>query len=537
MCSDLFSQVSPNKYYLEFTDKENNAYTIEEPERFLSERALDRREKQNIKIDFADLPVSEYYVDSLRKLGLEVLNVSKWFNSATVYTMDLQLIDTISNISFVKNVLIPSTKKEDDRTIPKYSGKRNLITYQEENINNYYNYGESFTQISINNGHKLHNKGFRGKGMLIAITDAGFSGLPDLPAFDSIYSDNRVLATRNFVKGNDFVYDYGTHGMRVFSIIGANYPGKLIGSAPEADYLLLMSEDPDTETYIEEINWLSAAEYADSLGADIINVSLGYTGFDTPGFDHLYSDMDGRTAIISRAATVAARKGMIVVSAASNNGNSSKYPWIAAPADADSILTVGAINAGENYASFSSIGPSADGRVKPDVVAMGERTITQSPDGTVSGGNGTSYAAPVISGLVACLWQKFPQKTNMEIIRAVQMSSNYYNLPTDTIGYGIPDFGLASDLLELGNPINNNEGILIYPNPFNNNVEIIFKNNIIDSVNISISDMSGKIVSQMKKRPYSQKIILDNLEHLTQGVYVIKLIINDKEYSQKIIKK
>jgi hypothetical protein len=540
ICTNLLSQVSPNKYCIELTDKNNNTYSLEHPEQFLTQRALERRAKQNIGIDYTDLPVSNHYIDSLRNLGLKILNVSKWYNFVTVYTTNTNLIDTITNISFVANVLTPPNKKTIEN-IKVRKHKYNTKKHKEESKNiaagSYYNYGDSYRQININKADKLHNEGFRGAGILIAITDAGFSWLPNLPSFDSIYNENRVLATRNFVHGGTHVYDYNTHGTRVFSILGANYSGQLIGSAPEAEFLLLMSEDPHSETYIEELNWVSAAEFADSLGADIINVSLGYVEFDTPEFNHSYFDMNGKTALISRAATMAAHKGIIVVSAAANNGRSSTYPWIGAPADADSILSVGAINQDKLYASFSSTGPAADGRIKPDIVAMGEGAYNQNENGSVGRGSGTSFAAPLISGFVACLWQKYPQKNNMEIIDAVKKAANFYNNPTDTLGYGIPDFELASAILDNNNfsidDLNNN--ILMYPNPFINNCNIVVKDNV-DSVIISVSDINGKLIFSIKEKVTENRLYINDLNYLPSGVYLISFIINEKKYSKKIVK-
>lgn len=541
--TNVYSQISPNKYYIELTDKNNNIYNLDNPENFLSERSIQRRVKQGIEINLTDLPVSDFYIDSLKSLGLEIINVSKWFNSVTVYSTDISLIDTICNLSFVKDKL-----KSNNRNINQISTKREIQKNSKrqpvllKSQNDYYNYGQSINQIYLNNGQTLHNDGFRGKGMLIAVTDAGFQNLPELPAFDSLFAENRILATRNFVMGGNYVYDYSTHGMKVLSILAGNYPGQLIGSAPEASYLLLMSEDSHSETYIEEFNWVSAAEFADSLGADIINVSLGYVKFDNDMFSHSYSDMNGHTAISSKAATLAARKGIIVVASAANSGNSETHPWIAAPGDADSIITVGAVRENGLYTSFSSIGPSFDGRVKPDVVAMGHGTTNQAINGSISTGNGTSYAAPIISGLVACLWQKYPDKNNMEIIDAVRKSSNFYNNPTDTIGYGIPNFSIASNIIENYVNLYNDNQIFISPNPFKDEIEIVFKSNTDDSVKIQITDISGKVVYMnnlnLKTINNNTRVTINNLNSLPKGLYILSVFfINcNAKFSKKLIK-
>lgn len=534
-----FSQVAPNKYYIEFTDKNNNTFSLSRPEEFLSERALQRRAVQNIDLDMSDLPVTQMYVDSLESLGLEVLNVSKWFNSATVYTLDSLLIDSITYLGFVSNSAKQLPVNNERTPVPEKYNIPRESKISDSKVD-YYNYGTSSDQIFMHNGQVLHNEGFRGHGMLIAVTDAGFTGLPDLPAFDSLYQAGRIVSTRNFVHGGDFVYSYSTHGMRVLSILAGNYPGSLIGSAPEADYLLLMSEDPSSETYLEEINWISAAEYADSMGADVINVSLGYLNFDTPEFSHDYSQMDGNTAMISMAAKVASSKGIIVVASAANSGGNAVHPWINAPGDAKDIITAGAVWSDMSYAAFSSIGPSYDGRVKPDVVAMGGGTTNQELDGSFSQGNGTSFSSPILSGLIACLWQKFPEKTNMEIMEAVRQASNLYNNPTVYLGYGIPDFELAGIILSSGKDYTRESRIDIFPNPFTSDFVISLDNNSGDSVQVMVNDITGRrnyLWMEHTCKDENVKIKIDDLARLKPGIYIITVIINTTRYSEKIIKK
>ncbi|MDD3739635.1 MAG: S8 family serine peptidase [Bacteroidales bacterium] len=533
------SQVAPNKYYIEFTDKNYNDYDLERPEEFLSERSLQRRANQNIELDLSDLPVTQLYVDSLESIGLDVINVSKWFNSATVYTLDSLLMDTIDYLGFVSNSAKYKPLQINKISVPeRYKVPREIISGSRNT--NYYNYGTSADQIYMHNGQTMHNNGFRGQGMLIAITDAGFTGLPNLPAFDSLFDAERVLSTRNFVYGGENIFSYSTHGMRVLSILAGNSPDSLIGSAPEANYLLLMSEDPDSENIIEEINWISAAEYADSIGADIINVSLGYLDFDMPEYSHTYQSMDGKTAIISIAAEIASSKGMIIVASAANSGDDPIHPWINAPGDANNILTAGAVWSNQSYAAFSSIGPSYDGRVKPDIVAMGGGTTNQELDGSFGQGNGTSFSSPILSGLIACLWQQFPDKTNEEIMDAVRKSSHLYNSPTDFLGYGIPDFNLAGKILNTGIDYIPENKFSIYPNPFDSVFVININTNPGDYVQIIINDISGKnnyIWMEFKAKENNSKITIDDLDRLKSGIYIINVIINNSRYSEKLIKK
>ncbi|MDD4150400.1 MAG: S8 family peptidase [Bacteroidales bacterium] len=535
----LYAQVAPNKYYIEFTDKNNNGYSLDNPEDFLTARSLQRRANQGILLSENDLPVTQTYVDSLNALGLRVINTSKWFNSATVYTLDTLLIDSISYLGFVSNSMKYKPYPEGETREVNQRYKKIRETNPRKEKSDYYNYGDCAVQIKMTNAHKLHNEGYRGEGMMIAVTDAGFTGFPNLPSFDSLYNENRVLATRNFVHGGDSVNNFSTHGMRVLSILAANYPGNLVGSAPMATYLLLMSEDPASETFIEELNWISAAEYADSLGTDIISVSLGYVNFDTPEFSHTYETLDGRHAIISSAATIASRKGMIVVAAAANSGEDAVHPWIAAPGDADSIITAGAVWPDGNYAAFSSIGPSYDGRVKPDLVAMGGGTYNQNTDGSIGTGNGTSFSAPLLSGMIACLWQKFPNKTNMQIIEAARQSGHLYNTPTVYLGYGIPNFEHAITILDIGEYKAPNNSCSIFPNPFNNDFSIQFNNNPGDSIEISILDINGRMTYLWMEHTATEKdtiLKIDDLQNFKPGTYIITISLNNSRFSEKLIK-
>ena len=256
-------------------------------------------------------------------------------------------------------------------------------------------------------GDILHNRDLKGKGKLIAILDAGFSRVDEMIAFEELFAENRILGTKDFVQRNNNVFDEHTHGMMVLSTMGAENKGQIIGTSPEASFWLLRTEDVDSENLIEEYNWLCAAEFADSVGADIINSSLGYTTFDDAGQNHTYTDMDGRTAPVSIAATIAAQKGMIVVNSAGNSGSGS-WHFIGAPADADSILSVGAVDENADFAWFSSYGPSFDGRVKPTVVAQGRNTIVATSNNGTLTGNGTSFSSPIVAGLSACLWEAHP---------------------------------------------------------------------------------------------------------------------------------
>lgn len=533
-----FTQVAPNKYYIELRDKSNNLYSLDNPEEFLSERALQRRANQNIMLDYSDLPLSQVYIDSLKTFNISILNVSKWFNSVLVYAENPETIDSIKNLDFVNNTLKFEIKNDNKLAVDsKYKFLPEIKKVEQSD--SYYDYGPSADQIFMLNGHELHNRGYRGQGMLVAITDAGFKGLPNMPSLEHVFNENRLIATRNFVHGGDSVFAYSTHGMRVFSILAGNSEGNLIGTAPEADYVLLMSEDPDSENLIEEINWVSAAEFADSIGVDIINVSLGYLDFDMEENNHTYQDMDGETSIISIAAHTASQKGMLVVVAAANSGDDHEHPWIASPGDAKDVITAGAVWSNQSYASFSSIGPSYDGRIKPDLMAMGAGTYNQELTGDFGYGNGTSFSAPLLAGMFACLWQQFPNKTNFEIMEVAKQSASLYNEPNEFMGYGIPDFYLASQILISGKENFEIKKLSVNPNPFNRDFNINLNNNIGDEIIITIGDTLGRknyIWYKLTASEDNQKVNISDLSDLKPGSYIVKVSVNSVKYSTKLIK-
>ena len=405
----------------------------------------------------------------------------------------------------------------------------------------YYNYGNALNQIQMLHGDKLHDLGFRGDGKIIAMLDAGFYRVDSMTAFDSLRAHNRIIATYDFVDHNSNVYDDHTHGSMCFSIIGANDPGNIVGTAPEASFLLYRSEDAATEKLIEEYNWATAAEAADSAGADIISSSLGYTRFDDSTMNHTYSDMDGRTAPISIAANIASRKGIVVVSSAGNEGNG-QWHYISAPADADSILTIGAVDAAGAYASFSGTGPSADGRIKPTVVAQGQGTFVSDPySNTVFSGNGTSFSCPVIAGLVASLWQAIPSANNMQIINAIVQSASQYSNPDSLLGFGIPNFDSArNSLLAVFNPYYGKGDFIekIFPNPFKNQLNINFYADSNSQYTTEIFDLSGKrvMIKYGKFIPYTINSINLATASLGKSVYILRITTEKHVFQSRILK-
>jgi serine protease AprX len=436
-CNDASAQFT--RYLVRFKDKGSNTHTIANPAGYLSQRAINRRTRYNIPIDSTDLPVTARYLDSIRSVpNVTILNVSKWLNQVSILTTDPAAITKINSFPFVISAA-PLAARFD--MIPRKNSK-----FGEEAdgriMADYFNYGMSAGQITIHNGNFLHNIGLRGQGMIIGVLDAGFYNYTTLKSFDSINANGQVLGTYDFVKNETSVVEDFAHGMSVLSIMAANVPGTFIGSAPKASYYLFRTEDAATEYPIEEHNWVVGAERVDSAGGDVINSSLGYTTFDNATFNHSYADMNGDTTIAAKGADLAAKKGILVVNAAGNDGNAA-WHYLGTPADGDSVLAVGAVSVSGAVASFSSYGPSSDGQVKPDVASVGQGTVIQLTNNNIGTGNGTSYASPNMAGLATSLWQGFQEASNMRIIRVLRETGNKVANPDDRVGYGIPDLRKA----------------------------------------------------------------------------------------------
>ncbi|NLJ08504.1 MAG: S8 family serine peptidase [Sphingobacteriales bacterium] len=481
-----------NKIYrVSFKDKKNTPYSVNRPLEFLSQRAIDRRIRFGIPVDESDFPVNPAYLDSLRKAGAQILFTSRWMNSATIKVDTITVIRQIRQYAFVTEAVKVFSSTDSERV--------DVLPYPVTDTETAgLNYGHAFRQINMLNGDFLHEKGFQGQGVVIAVNDAGFWKVDRLSLFKNMFDENRVKMHVNLIRGDDSVFKDHTHGTYVLSVMAANIPGFMIGTAPKAEYILIVSENGSNEYPVEEEAWISATEIADSAGADIINSSLGYSEFDNPAMNHTYNELDGNTLRISRAADIAASKGLVVVSSAGNQG-SKEWKYITAPADADSILTVGAVNAKNEYAPFSSTGPSADGDVKPNVVAMGWGTVAASlEDNKLELISGTSLSAPVITGLTACLIQAFPNKNNMEIIRAIEQSAHLYPFPDHLMGYGIPDYKLAYEILSLSQtPSDKTISLLkIYPNPFKNGLNISFFSKEKSTVSITLYNLIGKKINE-----------------------------------------
>ena len=443
-CGNSYAQFS--RYIIQLKDKSGNPFLTTNPAQFLTLRSVNRRIRYNIAVDESDLPITPAYLDSIRLSGnVTIINVSKWLNQVCIQSTDAAALIKINSFVFVKgtspiaarvgNIISPINKQLD----PPGQPLPIMTTGKPQSPTDFYNYGESFPQVHLHNGEFLHNHGFRGEGMQLAIMDAGFYHYQTLPTFDSVRKNQQILGTWDFVANETSVNEDFAHGMNCFSTIAANIPGTFVGTAPATSFYLFRTEDVSSEYPVEEQNFAAAAERADSLGVDVFSVSLGYTTFSNNLFNYTYSDMNGNTTISAKAADFAAKKGIFVTVAAGNEGSNS-WHYITTPADADSVLTVGAVALNKQVALFSSFGPSSDGQIKPAVAAVGSGAVIANQNtGFPSFGNGTSYSCPIMAGIATCLWQAFPEVNNMGIIDALQKSADRFTIPDDRTGFGIPD--------------------------------------------------------------------------------------------------
>lgn len=425
-----FTQSDTLKYRIRLKDKAATEYSLQKPEEYLSKKSIERRKKQGLTIDSTDLPVCKKYVDAIRKKGVHVLVTGKWENFVTVSCNDSTMIDEIAKLPFVRSA------ERVWKGITKKALQRDSLINTPLRTDSLY--GPARTQIGMSRANLLHNAGFKGQGMTIAVIDAGFHNVDKIEAMKNIH----ILGVRDFVNPEADIYAESSHGMSVLSCMAMNQPNVMIGTAPEASYWLLRSEDEYSENLVEQDYWAAAIEFADSVGVDVVNTSLGYYSFDDPAKNYRYRDLNGHHALMSREASRAADKGIVVVCSAGNSGAGS-WKKITPPGDAENVITVGAINKRGDLAPFSSVGNTADGRVKPDVVAVGLGSDVMGTDGNLRHANGTSFSSPIMCGMVTCLWQACPKLTAKEIIELVRRSGDRADFPDNIYGYGIPDLWKA----------------------------------------------------------------------------------------------
>jgi len=510
-------------------DKENVAASIANPISIMTQDAIDRKSLQNTPIDERDVPVNEAYITQLKNIsGITVHAKSKWMNA--VYVRGSQSdIDGLIASNFVSSVEFmdkslnfgPGTGNPPDKF---------AIENQQSRI--VYNYGAAANQTTMLKVDYLHEQDFTGDGMVVAVLDSGFPNVMNNPAFSHIVSEDRLLGTYDFALRQENVDGTGSHGSQTFSDIGGFILDQFVGTAPEASFYLFRTEYGPTENPVEEAWWVEALERADSLGVDVVNTSLGYQDYDNSSYDHSYADLDGQTTIGARGANHAFDKGMILVTSAGNDGNG--FTFVGTPGDSAGMLTIGAVDSGGDYVSFSSIGPTVDGRVKPDVMAQGLNAAVVSQSGNVSTSNGTSFSSPIMAGAVASLWQARPEVPNGQIMQVVRESAHLFNNPTDQMGYGIPNFEDAlNDLLVLG--IEDQllkEQFALYPNPVKTSINVSFPEGVFQA-DFLLYNVIGEQILNTKISNVNNWI---DLTDLVSGLYFAAIRSNSKTNSFKLIK-
>lgn len=423
------------RLYLRDKDLQHTPFSVNRPEQFLSARSIERRKRQGLPVDVTDLPIAPAYLDSVSRTGIEIVGQSKWNNTLLVKIHKEKELNKLNSLSFITKKLKVFSSPDSITERKRSSFRKELNSWESVPIH----YGAAAEQLKSLGGQRIHERGFYGNGMMIAVFDGGFMNVDRIPALHGV----KLAGLKDFVvpKSNN-IFGEMEHGTMVLSTMAANAPNLYVGVAPEAQYVLVRCEDERTESLAEEDYWASAAEYADSLGVDVINSSLGYHDFDDVKTNHLYWEQDGETALISHTASMCADKGIICVNSAGNDGMG-VWKKINFPADAKNILTVGSINEQGKNAAFSAVGPTADGRIKPDVMAYGSPTSVITGRGSIINDNGTSFSSPLIAGMTACLWQALPHKTAKQIIKLVKMAGNNQQHPDNIYGYGVPDFWKA----------------------------------------------------------------------------------------------
>lgn len=518
----MFSQEDAWVY---FKDKPNAQSFLDTPAKILSPRALERRTNQNIALDLSDAPIEETYVSEIKtSTGIVIMAHSKWMNA-------LHIRGTVADITALKPLSFVDKVVFADKTLNTTSKKvsENKIVQTKDKLKTTidYAYGNSANQIQMLNGQALHKQNYTGSGKIIAVIDAGFPNVDSAEPFKRLRDNHQILGGYDFVSRNENFYAGDDHGTMVLSTMGGYKENALVGTAPDASYYLFITENDASENPVEESLWVEAAEKADSLGVDIITTSLGYFEFDNPKYSHTYNDMNGTTNFISRGAEIAFSKGIIVVSSAGNEGNTAE-PHIGAPADAVSVLTIGSVTSAKVKSGFSSIGPSFDGRIKPDVMAQGTAAVVSDINGNIGTANGTSFSCPIMAGMVACLWQANPTKTNKEIRQMILESSDRFSAPNNNYGYGIPNFGatLAVENFQASADFS------VFPNPAKMSISFLFSDEI-NSASVSIYSVLGQ--KMIEKQITTQNTLL-SLESLSSGLYFFTFDTDGLHKTGKIIK-
>ncbi|HLN53525.1 MAG TPA: S8 family serine peptidase [Lentimicrobium sp.] len=544
-----FGQNRGNTYIIKFRDKGVSKFSLAEPRMYLSERSIERRLIQEIPLDETDLPVNPEYIRQVRDLGADVFYTSKWLNLVIVRIENQDIASFIVSLPFVHDVTHSKVleEKKNNPLLKRFFMQEKYQKLAPPKLKSSrfgivgFDYGPSGNQAQMLKVDQLHNQGYTGNGMVIAVMDAGFNSADQLDVFDTLFLNNKIMGTRDFVQPGNNVYstNLSPHGTMVLSTMGGNLPGQLVGTAPHASYYLFRTEDATAEYLMEEFYWVAAAEYADSLGVDVFNTSLGYTRFDNTSENHTYEDMDGNTTPITIGADIAASKGILVVNSAGNEGTTD-WHYISAPADGDSVMAVGAVDADGAYVNFSSVGPTSDGRIKPDVMAQGYYAVVASIPSGIGTASGTSFSSPILCGAATCLWQANPDFTNMEIMQAIKQSGSMASDPDNFYGGGVPDFILANSIL-LGNIelMNYSPDIKCYPNPFTDFVVAEFNLSSPDNTELILINSQGIVLRKIAGKDLhsgENRIKFEGLGLLSKGIYFVQISNASGKITQKIIK-
>lgn len=519
----LIAQSTSSKYIVYFKDKSTNI----DIECLYTPKALEKRKQHNIAFDERDIPINTQYIDELSCNNIEIINQSNWLNAVLISTNE-NTAQSIKKLDFVQSI-VPVLKTSNHSNIASKNQIDNCNSIQDFEDN----FANSYAQFHLLNGEYLHEQGFNGEDMTIAVCDNGFYNVNNNAAFANIFAENRMLGTYDYVHGDSLVFDesVGSHGAFCFSFIAATKANEYIGTATKAKYYLFHTEDNASEQLQEEFNLATALERCSQLGVDVVSISLGYYIFDNAHSfqNHDTADMMKNITPAAKAVNIAASKGILVCVAAGNEGTSS-WHYIISPADADSAFTIASVDINGNPSSFSSYGLATNPRVKPNVAAVGQSANFINTDGNVGAGSGTSYATPSLAGMSACLWQAFPTKTNWEIKTAIEQSASQYLTPDKKIGYGIPDFKKAYQILSIPTPKFEND-YTIFPNPFKNIVNI-GNNNFEDVLQIKLIDFSGNLILDIKN-PSNSKL---NLTDFPNGIYMLQIITNKGQIVKRLLK-
>lgn len=528
----VFSQEDEEHAWVHFKDKANVAEALKTPITILTQKAINRKKKYNIPIDERDVPVNELYISKIKQqTGIVVKAKSKWFNCVHVVGRKAA-IEKLKTQAFVKTIVYADRGSTVKQPITLKKNKYYVEAQPQPNtpLLSSFDYGKAANQIKMFKGDVLHKKGYTGKGMTMAVIDDGFKGVNTFEAFKPLFSEGRVLGTYDFVKRETDVYSKGDHGNRVLSCIASALNGKMVGTAPDASFYLFITEIEGKELPEEESNWVEAVERADSLGVDVINASLGYHKYSNSKYSYKKSDLNGKTAFITRGATMASDKGMLLVIPAGNLATDRSWRLLNVPADSPGVLTVGAVDAKGRYASFSSLGSSDQPTQKPDVTVQGRGAVLINTKGDVAEDDGTSFSSPIMSGGVVCLWQALPHLNNKQIMQIVRESASQYTKPDFKMGYGIPNLDTA---LTLSNKtVTPSLAVKVHPNPATTQVTITVVNNV-PLAQVDVYNVLGKKLKTVSITPKNNSL---NIAGLPSGVYLLNVKVGTATTTIKLVK-